>query len=97
MWCSVDLIYEMVQLTIANGMNPHYKYFLESFVGTEMDNAVEICAAVLNYLHADTDHKVILNLPTAVENCIPNQLYVGILHPEPPRSGAGYHLPPSPQ
>jgi len=35
---------------------------------------VEICAAVLDHLHADENHKVILNLPTTVENCMPNQL-----------------------
>ena len=28
---------------------------------------------MLDHLHADADHKVILNLPTTVENCMPNQ------------------------
>ena len=42
-------------------------------MGTEMDAAVEICAAVLDELHADEKHKVILNLPTTVENCMPNR------------------------
>ena len=42
-------------------------------MGTEMDYAVDICAAVLDHLHATADKPVILNLPTTVENCMPNQ------------------------
>ena len=71
---AADLIYEMAQPVIADGMNLRFQYSPESFMGTEMDYAVEICGAVLDHLHADADHKVILNLPTTVENCMPNQL-----------------------
>ena len=70
---AADLIYEMAQPVIAEGMDLRYEYSPESFMGTEMDVAVEICAAVLDHLHADKDHPVILNLPTTVENCMPNQ------------------------
>ena len=70
---AADLIYEMAQPVIADGMNLRYEYSPESFMGTEMDYAVEICAAVLDHLHAAADSKVILNLPTTVENCMPNQ------------------------
>ncbi len=70
---AADLIYEMAQPVIASGMDLRYEYSPESFMGTEMDAAVEICAAVLDHLHADADHRVILNLPTTVENCMPNQ------------------------
>ncbi len=70
---AADLIYEMAQPVIASGMDLRYEYSPESFMGTEMDAAVDICAAVLDHLHADADHKVILNLPTTVENCMPNQ------------------------
>ena len=70
---AADLIYEMAQPVIANGMNLRYEYSPESFMGTEMDYAVEICAAVLDHLHATADKPVILNLPTTVENCMPNQ------------------------
>jgi len=41
-------------------------------MGTEMDAAVEICQAVIEALHATPERKVILNLPTTVENCMPN-------------------------
>ena len=70
---AADLIYEMTQPLIQSGMNLRYEYSPESFMGTEMDYAVEICQAVLDHLHATPERKVILNLPTTVENCMPNQ------------------------
>ena len=69
---AAEMIYEMAQPVIASGMDLRYEYSPESFMGTEMDAAAEICAAVLDALHADADHRVILNLPTTVENCMPN-------------------------
>ena len=53
-------------------MDLRYEYSPESFMGTEMDYAVEICHAVLEELHATPEKRVILNLPTTVENCMPN-------------------------
>jgi 2-isopropylmalate synthase len=70
---AADLIYEMSRPLLAEGMNLRFEYSPESFMGTEMDYAVEICQAVLEHLHATPDNKVILNLPTTVENCMPNQ------------------------
>ena len=70
---AADLIYEMSQPVIQGGMNLRFEYSPESFMGTEMDYAVEICQAVLEHLHATPERKVILNLPTTVENCMPNQ------------------------
>ena len=67
---AADLIYEMSQPMIQQGMNLRFEYSPESFMGTEMDYAVEICQAVLEHLHATPERKVILNLPTTVENCI---------------------------
>ena len=69
---AAKLIYELSQPAIASGMNLRYEYSPESFMGTEMDNAVEICARVLDELHATAEKPVILNLPTTVENCMPN-------------------------
>lgn len=69
---AAKLIDELSQPAIAKGMDLRYEYSPESFMGTEMDNAVEICAQVLDALHAAEDKKVILNLPTTVENCLPN-------------------------
>lgn len=69
---AAELIYDMAQPVIESGMDLRYEYSPESFMGTEMDAAAEICAAVLDALHADANHRVILNLPTTVENCLPN-------------------------
>ena len=70
---AADLVYEMAKPLQAEGMDLRFEYSPESFMGTEMDAAVEICAAVLDHLHSDAEHKCILNLPTTVENCMPNQ------------------------
>ena len=69
---AADLIYEMSQPMLEAGMNLRFEYSPESFMGTEMDYAVEICQAVLEHLHATPENRVILNLPTTVENCMPN-------------------------
>ncbi len=53
-------------------INIRYEYSPESFSGTEMDNAVEICQRVLDELGATPDNKVILNLPSTVEGSTPN-------------------------
>ena len=47
--------YEMAKPLIADGMNLHFEYSPESFMGTEMDFAVDICQAVLEHLHATPD------------------------------------------
>ena len=52
--------------------NIRYEYSPESFSGTEMDNAVEICAAVMEALGSTKENPVILNLPNTVEMCTPN-------------------------
>lgn len=70
---AADLIYSMSKPLREQGMNLRFEYSPESFMGTEMDYAVEICQDVLEHLHATPEEKVILNLPTTVENCMPNQ------------------------
>ena len=49
-----------------------YEYSPESFTGTEMDFALEICEAVMDAFEADRDHPVIINLPATVEMSTPN-------------------------
>lgn len=53
-------------------INIRYEYSPESFSGTEPENAVCICDAVLEALGASKDNKVILNLPSTVELSTPN-------------------------
>ncbi|MCC6223352.1 MAG: 2-isopropylmalate synthase [Thermoleophilia bacterium] len=49
-----------------------FEYSPESFVGTEMDFALEICERVLDVWQPRPDWKAILNLPAPVEMATPN-------------------------
>lgn len=48
------------------------EYSPESFTGTEIDYALEICEAVLDTWGANENNKVIINLPSTVEMDTPN-------------------------
>ena len=50
----------------------HYQYSPESFTGTELDFAVEICDRVMDVWEPTPARKVILNLPATVEMATPN-------------------------
>jgi 2-isopropylmalate synthase len=49
-----------------------YQYSPESFTGTELDYAVEVCEAVMDVWEPTPGKKVILNLPATVEMATPN-------------------------
>ena len=49
-----------------------FEYSPESFTGTELDFAVEICDAVLDVWEATPERKAIVNLPATVEMSTPN-------------------------
>ena len=49
-----------------------FQYSPESFTGTEMPYAVEICNAVLDVWKPTPDKKAIINLPSTVEMATPN-------------------------
>ena len=48
------------------------EYSPESFTGTEVDYALEVCEAVLDTWESSKDNKVIINLPSTVEMDTPN-------------------------
>ena len=52
--------------------NVTFEYSPESFTGTELDFAVEICAAVAETWGATADERMIVNLPSTVEMATPN-------------------------
>lgn len=52
--------------------NIRFEYSPESFSGTEMDFAVDICASVMEALGSTKENPVILNLPNTVEMCTAN-------------------------
>ena len=50
----------------------YFQYSPESFTGTEIEYAVEVCQAVSDVWQPTPQHKVILNLPATVEMATPN-------------------------
>jgi len=50
----------------------HYEYSPESFTGTELEFAVEICDQVIDVLEGTPERPVIINLPATVEMATPN-------------------------
>jgi 2-isopropylmalate synthase len=49
-----------------------WQYSPESFTGTELDYAVEVCEAVMDVWQPTPDARVVLNLPATVEMATPN-------------------------
>ena len=52
--------------------NFSFQYSPESFPGTEVDYALEVCNAVLDVWQPTTDKKAIINIPTTVEIAMPH-------------------------
>lgn len=52
--------------------NFQFQYSPESFTGTEVDFALEICNAVLDVWQPTEDNKVIINLPSTVQMSMPH-------------------------
>jgi len=57
---------------IAEGTEIFYEYSPESFTGTELEFAVEVCNAVARVFRPTPERKLILNLPATVEMATPN-------------------------
>lgn len=53
--------------------NFQFEYSPESFTGTEMDYALEICEAVMDVWQPTQENKMIINLPSTVEMTTPNR------------------------
>lgn len=54
------------------GTNVYYEYSPESYTGTELEFAVEVCNAVIEAFSPTPDRKMIINLPATVEMATPN-------------------------
>ena len=52
--------------------NFRFEYSPESFTGTELEYALEVCNAVLDVLEPSADNNVIINLPVTVEMSMPH-------------------------
>ena len=57
---------------IADETEVFFEYSPESYTGTELEFAVEVCNAVTDVWQPTPDRKVILNLPATVEMATPN-------------------------
>ena len=55
-----------------NKTNWRFEYSPESFTGTEVDFAAEVCNEVVNILKPCSNEKIIINLPATVEMSSPN-------------------------
>jgi 2-isopropylmalate synthase len=54
------------------GTDIYYEYSPESYTGTELEYAVEVCDAVIDIIQPTPDHKMVINLPATVEMATPN-------------------------
>ena len=54
------------------GTNVYYEYSPESYTGTELEYALEVCNAVIEEIDPTPDRKMVINLPATVEMTTPN-------------------------
>ncbi len=54
------------------GTDVRYEYSPESFTGTELEYALDVCSRVAEIIEPTPDRKIILNLPATVEMYTPN-------------------------
>jgi len=66
-WCA-----KFAQELLGPETTVRWQYSPESFTGTELDYAVEVCDAVMDVWQPTPDNKVVLNLPATVEMATPN-------------------------
>ena len=64
------LIYN--KLNSIDNKNIKLQYSPESFTGTELDYALEVCEEILDCWEASSDNPIIINLPATVEMSTPN-------------------------
>ena len=58
--------------SICPDVDVYYEYSPESYTGTELEYAAEVCNAVLEVFEPTPERKVIINLPATVEMATPN-------------------------
>ncbi len=58
--------------SIADGTEILYEYSPESYTGTELEFALEVCNKVIEVFEPSPERKVIINLPATVEMATPN-------------------------
>jgi 2-isopropylmalate synthase len=69
---AVDAAKMITDMAAKAGGGYRFEYSPESFTGTELDVALEICNAVIAEIKPTAENKLILNLPSTVEMATPN-------------------------
>lgn len=69
---AVDGAVMLKELTAEAGEKYRFEYSPESFTGTEVDYACEVCNAVLDIWQPNSDRKAIINLPSTVQMSMPH-------------------------
>ncbi|SCX05824.1 2-isopropylmalate synthase [Agrobacterium rosae] len=69
---AVDAAKMITDMAAKAGGGYRFEYSPESFTGTELEVALEICNAVVEVVKPTADNKLILNLPSTVEMATPN-------------------------
>ena len=69
---AVDAAKMITDMAAKAGGGYRFEYSPESFTGTELDVALEVCNAVIAEMKPTADNKLIINLPSTVEMSTPN-------------------------
>ncbi|AYD01712.1 2-isopropylmalate synthase [Neorhizobium sp. NCHU2750] len=69
---AVDAAKMITDMAAKAGGGYRFQYSPESFTGTELEVALEICNAVIAEVKPTPDNKLIINLPSTVEMATPN-------------------------
>ena len=69
---AVDAAKMVTDMAAKTGGGYRFQYSPESFTGTELEVALEICNAVIEVVQPTPDNKLIINLPSTVEMSTPN-------------------------
>ncbi|TDH34406.1 2-isopropylmalate synthase [Pseudohoeflea suaedae] len=69
---AVDAAKMITDMAEKAGGGYRFQYSPESFTGTELEVALEICNAVIEEVRPTADNKLIINLPSTVEMATPN-------------------------
>jgi 2-isopropylmalate synthase len=69
---AVDAAKMITDMAAKAGGDYRFEYSPESFTGTELEVALEICNAVIAEVKPTADNKLIINLPATVEMATPN-------------------------
>lgn len=57
---------------LLKGTEVFYEYSPESYTGTELEYALEVCNAVIEEINPSPDRQIVINLPATVEMITPN-------------------------